>query len=250
MKQNRNIIIKDMKTIKLLFLGGLAILLATTSCIDDLRVEGNGIPATENRNTSSFNKVKSSGSFDVYIEKGETFEVSVRAEENLLHHIETHVSGDHLNIDVHGINSLRNTLPMEVFITMPELNGVNQSGSGLITTDRFETKKMDLSLSGSGLINTSFDADQVEVSISGSGTLKLAGEAKEAYLRISGSGKIEATQLELNECQADISGSGNMAVSVDEYLEAVISGSGNVLYYGSPEVKTHISGSGHVTRNN
>jgi len=239
-----------MKTIKLLFLGGLAILMTTTSCIDDFRIEGNGIPSTENRNTNSFSKVESSGSFDVFIEKGETFEVSVRAEGNLLPHIETHVSSDRLHIDIHGINSIRNTLPMEVFITMPRLSGIRQSGSGLITTDRFETNQMDLSLSGSGLINTSFDADQVEVSISGSGTLKLAGKANEAYLRISGSGRIEATQLELNECQADISGSGNMAVSVDKYLEAVISGSGNVLYYGSPEVKTHISGSGHVTRNN
>lgn len=250
MKQNRNIIIKVMKTIKLLFLGGFAILMATTSCVDDFRVDGNGIPSTENRNTKSFNKVESSGSFDVYIEKGETFKVSVRAEENLLHHIETYVSGDRLNIDIQGTNSIRNTLPMEVFITMPQLSGVNQSGSGLITTDHFETNQMDLSISGSGLINTSFDAAQVEVSISGSGTLKLAGEANEAFLNISGSGRIEASQLELNECQANISGSGNMMVSVDEYLEAVISGSGNVLYYGSPEIKTHISGSGHVIQDN
>nr|WP_321358503.1 head GIN domain-containing protein [uncultured Draconibacterium sp.] len=257
-----------MKTIKL-FIYGLATIFSATSCIDDFTVEGNGIRGTESRIVTDFEKVKSSGKFEVHISEAQSNDVVISAEENLLQYIETYVSGETLHIDVKGIRDLKNRLPMEVFISTPTLKGIKQSGSGIITTDYFVSNEMDIVLSGSGSIITAFEAEEVDALLSGSGTIEFSGFADDADFVISGSGTIEfsgfaddadfvisgsgtidAHQLDLYNYTTSTSGSGDMYVTVSRNLRSNISGSGNVFYYGNPGIETHISGSGSVIREN
>lgn len=240
-----------MQTIKqFIFIISAAILLVTSSCIDDIRVKGNGIEATEGRIVSEFVKVKSSGSFEVHITKGDEFEVIVSADENVIEYIDTYVSDGVLKLDTRGTLSINNKLPMEIFITTPVLEGIKLSGSGNITSDYFLSDKMDIILSGSGKITTAFETDEVDVDISGSGEIELSGFASKADFRISGSGNIDASELSTVDCYTSTSGSGDMWISIEQFLEAKISGSGNVYYYGEPDVETHISGSGNVMNQN
>lgn len=239
-----------MKTIKLFILGAIALLFFTTACIDYFTIRGNGIAATGGRITQNFNKVKSSGAFDVHIINGDEQEVVIIAEENLLQYIETFASNNQLSIDIKGMHNIKNRLPMEVYITTPNLESIKQSGSGIITTNYFTPDHLDISISGSGLISTAVDAIEIEALISGSGKLELSGVAKVAQFTISGSGKIDAYNLTLRDCEAKISGSGNISVNVERYLNASISGSGNLYYFGTPDIETHISGSGKVIQEN
>ncbi|MDX1285132.1 MAG: head GIN domain-containing protein [Draconibacterium sp.] len=239
-----------MKTIKLFILGSFTLLFAATSCINDFTIRGNGIQATEGRIISGFDRVKSSGSFDVHITEGNEYEVIVSAEENIIPYIETYKSGDVLHIEIRGIHSVKNRLPMEVFVTTPRLEGVKLSGSGLITTGHFVSDDMDILLSGSGKIEMSCEAEEVDAKISGSGRIELSGFADETDFNISGSGSIEASNFETIDCYSAISGSGDVWIKIERFLKASISGSGNVFYYGNPSIETHISGSGNVINQN
>ena len=145
---------------------------------------------------------------------------------------------------------LKNRLPMEVYITTPHLHGVTQSGSGVITTDYFNTYKFNAIISGSGNIETAIDATDVDALISGSGNLLLSGNAVNANFLVSGSGEIDAYELDLRDCDVKISGSGNLWLNVQRFLIASISGSGSIYYYGNPNIETHISGSGQVIKGN
>lgn len=238
-----------MKTIKLLF-SAIALFLSTTGCMQDFIVRGNGIEITEGRTTPDFNKVKSSGDFVIHITNGDELEVVVIAEQNIIHYIETSVSGNTLNIEIRGMHNIKNQLPMEVYITTPDLEGIKQSGSGLITTSFFTTDQMHVSISGSGMIKTDVDTDNIKASISGSGKLQLSGTANDGWFDISGSGKIESYDLEMINCSAKISGSGDMRLNASDNLHATISGSGNIFYLQNPRVETHISGSGKVIHEN
>jgi hypothetical protein len=239
-----------MKTIKLLFLSALAVLYATTGCIEDFTITGNGITTSEGRITSNFNKVKSEGDFNVHITSGNEFQVVVNAESNIIPYIETNVNGGTLRIYIRGIHSVNNRRPMEVYVTMPNLKGVTQSGSGVITTGFFTTDNFSAVISGSGSIETAVETLKTDAVISGSGNLFLSGETYSADFLISGSGKIDAYHFNVSDCDARISGSGNIWVNVDRFLKASISGSGNVFYYGAPLVEKQISGSGDVIRKN
>lgn len=236
-----------MKTIKqFIFIISAALLVISSSCIDEVRVKGNGIEATEGRIVSEFTKVYSSGAFDVHITKGNTFEVIVSADENVIPYIETYVSNGVLKLGTSGTLSIKNQLPMEIFITTPNLEGIKLSGSGTISSDYFLSHKMDVLLSGSGTINTAFESENANVTISGSGKVILSGFTDKANFIISGSGKIDAAELLCTDCYTTTSGSGDIWISIDQYLKAIISGSGNVYYYGKPTIEKHISGSGNV----
>ncbi len=234
-----------MKTIKQLSFFTM-LLFAATSCFDDITIRGNGIESSQGRSVSTFNKVKSAGDFEIHITKGNVTEVLINAEENIIPYIETSVSNNTLLIDIPGWHNVKHQLPMKVYITIPALEGVKQSGSGNITTGHFTTDELELFISGSGSISTAVDANFVDASISGSGWMKISGDAGLSDLSISGSGNIDSYDLLVNNCNAHISGSGNVQVNAINSIVAKISGSGNVYYVGNPTIQTNISGSGKV----
>lgn len=239
-----------MKTITFFTLGVAFLLVSAVSCINDLDISGNGIQASESRTVSTFSKVNSYGSFLVHISSGEEYSVVVSADANLLQHIDTWVSDGKLNIEMDKVHTVRTIVPMEVFITMPRLNGIYQGGSGLIEFDHFQDDYVEMILSGSGRIEGSFATQKAKILLSGSGRIDLSGYANEADIIISGSGRISGSDFEIAECTTLTSGSGDMWLTVGEDLDARISGSGNVFYYGNPSIRTHISGSGNVYHQN
>jgi len=239
-----------MKTTNVLFLAALPILAITSGCIDNFTIHGNGISRTESRYSTDFEKVKSSGDFDVHITNGDEYEISVNAETNIQPYIETDVVGNTLDIYIRGIHNIRNTRPMEVYITTPYLKTITQSGSGIVTTDYFTAQDFKINLSGSGSIETAVDCHELEAVVSGSGSIYISGISDESQFTVSGSGRIDAYDLSTTDCKAVISGSGDILANVSRFLDANISGSGNVFYIGSPEIHTHISGSGKVIEDN
>ena len=240
-----------MKTTKIQFITALfVLLLGTSSCLDELFIEGNGISRTETRDAEGFNQISSSGDFTVTVMPGNFYSVEITAESNLLPYISTNVDGKTLKIRTTGIHSLRQTEPIEIFITTPVLNGLTLSGSGLIETGSFMSSDFDLSVSGSGDIKTIISSDKVNANISGSGTIYMEGDALNTNFVISGSGKIKSYNLLQDQCQAVISGSGDMYVNASQFIDARISGSGRVYFVNHPIVHTSISGSGDVVDKN
>ncbi len=226
------------------------LLFGTSSCVEELFIEGNGILRTETRNDEGFTKVSSSGDFNVTVLPGASYSVEITAESNLLPYISTNVDGKTLKIRTSGIHTLRQNEPIEIFITTPALKGIALSGSGLIKTGNFMSSDFDISVSGSGDVITTISSGDVAANISGSGTITINGDAASTDFVISGSGKIKAYDLEQDLCQATISGSGDMYVNVSRTIDARISGSGKIYYVNYPAIHSSISGSGGVVDRN
>jgi hypothetical protein len=241
---------------------GMFVLFAA-GCNDWHRVEGNYDLESETRQVPEFWRVSNEGNFDVYIIQDGLSEVTIEAESNLIPLIRTRVNGQELEID--SKEDLRNNYPMKIFVHTAEITDILLSGSGIIQTEDITADKVDVDLSGSGYIlltgtldqldctiSGSGDADlgvtanDIDANISGSGEIELWGTSDRGDFKISGSGSINAYELLLQDCYANISGSGNMEVTVQDYLNVNISGSGSVYYMGSPVVETNISGSGNV----
>jgi Putative auto-transporter adhesin, head GIN domain len=85
--------------------------------------------------------------------------------------------------------------------------------------------------------------------VSGSGNIKVVnGQTKKNDVSISGSGDIDLLGLKADDAVIRVSGSGNTKIYASQTLNATISGSGKVYYSGNPVITTHISGSGKVVR--
>lgn len=239
---------KQMKPICLAI--AMALLFGLTSCLEDFSINGNGITETETRWATHFDEVQSSGSFAVSIVPGNEFNIEVTAESNLLEYIVTDVDNDKLKIRTRTGHNLHNHRPIEVHITMPNLNDVNLSGSGFIHTGFFEADHLNVGVSGSGEVQTEVSVRELDARISGSGKVILNGDAVNTNIAISGSGKILSYDLIQQFCEVTISGSGDAYVNVEQMLDVSISGSGDVLFINTPQIQSHISGSGKVINDN
>lgn len=211
-------------------LAALIIMVLFSSCVKEI-VRGNGDTETETRNVSNFSSVSLEGSGNVTITQGASFAVTVTDDENLLPYVETNVSDNELLI-----RYKRNTWVkhgnLKVNITMPELNGIELSGSG------------SYDINGHFVNNGTFSSR-----VSGSGDIRISDfDTKNADFDVNGSGKISAAGLWTETASVHISGSGEAELSVSDELDAHISGSGKVYYHGTPAVSTHISGSGKVVK--
>jgi hypothetical protein len=235
-----------MKTSLISYAGIILLFFIVSSCMDDFIIRGNGIPDSEARLVNGFSSVASEGNFTVHITSGTQHKLIIEAESNLMEYIETEVNGGHLRIHTRGFTNLRNRLPIEVYVTTPELKGIVQSGSGSITTGYFEAETFNCVVSGSGSIETSVAANVVDAVMSGSGRLHISGSASNGNLIVSGSGKLNAEDLLVQDCDAKITGSGDIWTNVSHYLKAVVTGSGYVFYSGRPQVETVVSGSGGI----
>jgi len=204
----------------------------------------------ETRDLDDFTGIGFGVAGTLILEQGNNFSVVLEGDEDYLEEIETTVRGDILVITHDRWMSFGNKR-VTVYVTMPEIEELNVSGSGNIIAEKsLKADDLDMSISGSGHIKLSeLTAESIDCSISGSGSMKLKGSAEEGELSISGSGKFGGDEFRLETLDVSISGSGTCYTSVEESLDARVSGSGDIYYSGSPRVDARVSGSGKVRKN-
>ena len=243
-----------MKNLSILYLIIAGLLLGTQACYVDLNnggigcENGRGPLLTESRSLPAYHSVINAIGADVVIKQDLDEEFRITAQENILNHITTRVIDGELVIDYRGCFRNAN---IDIYISNPEINAVHSIGAGTIIGDNvWETDQLTLTVTGSGRIDAEFVANNLNAEVTGSGLMDLFGEVNRGFMRVSGSGDIAAFNLESNEQDIYISGSGNCEVFARDVLDVRISGSGNVFYKGNPTISTNISGSGSVIESN
>jgi Putative auto-transporter adhesin, head GIN domain len=211
--------------------------------------EGSGPSGEENRNPGTFASVKSDIPCTVVIRKGTASGIKIIAQEDIRKLIKTELSGNTLTLEATSCFQTEETVRIELLTA--DLDEVELSGSGtVLIEDTFQVKEMSLTVSGSGTIKGRVIAAQLHADVSGSGTLALTGSANKLNAELSGSGLIDAGGLPCKQADASVEGSGNIRLYVLEKLKSAIAGSGNVYYKGNPDIKSNITGSGKVVSEN
>lgn len=209
----------------------MMIAFALSSCNGERLVANNNV-ISETRDLSGFEQVEAGGANNVHVAYGENFKVELRGSSNLVQAYETKIDNKTLTLRYNDDVNVDDD-DVEVFVTLPMLNGVTLSGSGdMDIRGRFpEAKEFVVNINGSGDINVSESFSCVSLEVD-----------------ISGSGKAELSNLQTVRSDVTISGSGDTYVHAEEQLDVRINGSGTVYYKGSPRVKSDINGSGQVKR--
>jgi hypothetical protein len=212
------------------------------------RINGNGNVINENRASSDFKRIISKGDFLVNVVPDSVTSIKVEAESNIIPYVNTNINGNTIIIDFDNDVNIHKHSTIRVTLHTTHAEYFELQGSGSLTSGNFSEAAVELYLSGSGDIVSSFNANTLKASVTGSGSISLNGEANETSMHVSGSGNIKAFNLLQSICNASISGSGDIYINVLQKLIATISGSGSVYYTGNPEVEAHISGSGKTEK--
>ncbi len=227
----------------------VAFSLALTSCGGV--VTGSGNVKTETRDIHNINRISLDGVGNLFIKQGDKESLKIEAEDNVLPIIITDVNNGQLNISFRRSGfpvDLMPTKPINFFLTVKDLNGIDLSGAANIKEATIKTGTMDLSTSGSSDVVMNIRANELTSRSSGSSKFNMSGTVDRQEVDISGSGTYSAADLASKECRVGISGSGSCTVKVSSRLNVSISGSGNVAYIGNPSVSQSISGSGTVRK--
>jgi hypothetical protein len=210
----------------------------------------------EERKLPSFTEISLRIPGKLIVRQGDVQKVTIEAKESTLKEIITEVNGRALIIRFPSKNYFwKNFDPgrIDIYITIPEVTGLNVSGSGdIIGEGAISAIITELSVSGSGNLTVDkLNCDRVKAVISGSGNIVLGQEkpASEFHGVISGSGNIKAGGFEAQSVNVTISGSGNCSIKSNGDIKVKIAGSGNLYYTGNPNIDSAIAGSGNVKKN-
>ena len=248
---------------RIVFISAITLILySLVSCINC--VEPQGVISTEKTKLDNFTKIEVSIPANIKIITGDSTKISITSYESYLSAITTAVRRGKLILKGDICNAVNSQV--DILITLPELSEISISGSANIFSEtpvRTDDLTLEISgsgdiilnvfantiasdISGSGNININGTCQNLIVDIAGSGEVRLYGFTDRAQLSITGSGDISALNLEINDCFANIAGSGDMYIWANDLLDADILGSGDIYYIGSPLLDIRITGTGNV----
>ena len=241
--------IKSLTIITLLFIGTTLF----TSCSDDgMCIKGNNNQSTTSYSPTDFESITLDGSFNVEITQGDTYEIEVTGDDNIIDYFEYDIRNGNCVLSLE--DGCYKNYDLRVEITTPTLEGIYLDGSGDIKVQNFEDMtSLEVRLDGSGNIrfNELNGLKNADFNINGSGNITIQDEESTLdnnIIQISGSGNYNGFKLISNNVEAYIDGSGNIDTHAESNLKARISGSGNIRYKGSPVVDAMTSGSGNISR--
>lgn len=206
--------------------------ISVTSCRKHV-LKGGGSVITETRSLADYDEIIADGSLDIEVLPSNKDEVRLTGYQNLVSAFKTDVSNRrlYLEYDDQYINIKQDNVKLTIYTTDMTVFTLNGSGNVVIPQGA----------------NTRY----LELKINGSGNIRLSGGDSLSTLKINvnGSGNVYTKDTDADNVNADISGSGDISLTVHKILNAKISGSGNINYWGNPPtVKIDVTGSGDVRK--
>lgn len=178
-------------------------------------IEGNGVVITENRNLrDNFYKVTAQGIVNVHLTKGNSKEIKIQAEENLMDLIVTEVKNGNLLLAIKG--NLKTTKPINIYLDYQDLNEVTSSGStNVYVASPLSEDSIKLSSSGASNISlAAINANQLFVKTSGSSNIKINSliRTNNADLESTGASNITASSIETESLLSSTTGSSKISI--------------------------------------
>ncbi len=228
----------------------LLLVLTTTSCfIDGLTgIKGNGEVVSEDRTiNSNFNEIKVQQGIQVFLTQGNSAELKVEADENIIDLLITEVKGNELKI--YFEKNVNKAKSRNVYVTANEISKIRTSSGAIVKTENtIETNSLELDSSSGSTIKVTVNASEISSSSSSGSNINIYGKTKTFSASASSGSSIDADKLETINTSAKVSSGANIDVNVLGKLVAKASSGGSIDYEGNPtEVNKDTSSGGSVS---
>lgn len=232
-----------MKTAKNLFLY-LFLALVGISMAD----RADGSDKTEIRNVKDFTEIKVSTGIDLFLKMGDTEEVKVVADDEIIDNLITEVSNGELRIYMKKTNWFNwngMTKTRKVYVTVKELNRIEaSSGSDVRSENTLTGESLVIEASSGSDVFLDMIFKNISVSTSSGSDAKLTGKAKTLKAEASSGSDINARELSTSVCYVNASSGSDITVTVSDELVARASSGSDIRYYGNPGIKDTDESSG------
>jgi len=206
---------------------------------------------TENRNLKNYNSIKVSSGIDLYLRMGETEEVKVVADGDIIDKVITEVKDGTLKIYMKQNNNWNwgTTKSRKVYVSVKTLERLDaSSGSDVNSENTLTGESLKVSASSGSDVNIDIHYKNFSLDTSSGSDARISGKTKHFEAESSSGSDIKAQDLESVICKVSVSSGSDATVNVSDELYANASSGGDVRYYGNPQVKDiNESSGGDVT---
>lgn len=207
----------------------------------------------ENRVINPFEVLLIDDGINVFVTQASELKLEVEAGENLQDLIKTESKNGILQIEndnrCNWVRSYKKDI--NVFISTPELKGIEYYGSGEIRfQNEFKTDLFRLNMwEASGNVHLQLNCPDIELkSHTGPTDLYCSGSGQKLVAYINGVGRMNTFELAVKEVLAVNTNSGSLSVFSDSLLNANIEGNGNIYYRGEPQITYREQGKGRLIK--
>ncbi len=226
----------------------IALTLGLAACSDQVAVRGSGNVVSEEMTFADFTAIDAANAFVVDIVQSESFDVTVRVDDNILDLLDVSRAGDTLRVRLkRGVN-LTGDVTLEAKIAMPDLDGLVLSGAASASVSGFRSQdRLDIELSGASAIEGDLEASHMDIEASGASRVALEGSATKLIIRGSGASSLDLADFTVDTAEVRLSGASEATVNVLERIDPVdVSGASRLRYLGDPSLG-NVSTSGAST---
>ncbi|WP_229329628.1 head GIN domain-containing protein [Flavobacterium ammonificans] len=229
----------------------ISISIASAQNWDKEKVKENGVQTTINRATESYDKIATTGSFNIELVSGNEGAITIKGDENIINYIVTEVIDNELKVYFKKNKSYNYKQEITIIIPFEEISEISFTGSGnMITKNAIIASDFEVKMAGSGDCTLEINAKNIVANIAGSGNLNLSGTVENLEAKTAGSGDLNCDKLISQNADVAVSGKGSLEVNCTNNLIARVAGSGNIRYKGKPKtIDTKVAGSGDISGN-
>lgn len=203
---------------------------------------------TENRKVQNFDAIKVSTGIDLYLTMGNSEEVKIVADDDIIDNLITEVKDGTLRIYMKKSNwfnwgNFNQT--RKAYVTVKELEKIDaSSGSDVKTENTLKGESLEIKASSGSDIDMDIVYKNVRLSASSGSDAKLSGKAKNFEAEASSGSDIVAKNFETQYCKVRASSGSDITVNVTDEIVARASSGADIRYYGNPKMKDTDESSG------
>lgn len=225
------------------------LLLLGNSQLEAQIIRGSKNVVSQARETGYFNAVKVGGAIDLFITQGEAFQLEVRADDNIINHIETRIEDQVLVIGMRKGVNVRNPETMQVHLTAPLLMSIHSSGACDVTVKGVLRQEMlSVTASGASDLRMQVDVKHLELDASGASDVHLSGQAEYAKIKLGGASDMKNFSFTCDFLEVHLSGASDMSVTVNKQVSGKLSGACDLRLRGNALADVSTSGASSVIR--
>ena len=183
-------------------------------------IKGEGPVITKSFDLKDFDQIVINGHADAVFTQSDTYEVTLRAQENVFDYVNYRVEGTTLILEMKDKRTVRST-EFDLTIKAPALKNLQVNGAadfdipaGLVSDDDLKIEvngagdltfkavrcnNLSIQVNGAADVDlTDIDVQNLKVDVNGAGDVIVEGNAADASLSVNGAGDIDATNLKVS----------------------------------------------------
>jgi hypothetical protein len=243
---------KTLVKITVLITTFLMLLFTTTSCVFEgiTGIRGSRNVVSESRTISSnFEAIKVQQGINLYLTQGNSTDIKVEADDNIIDLLITEVKNNEL--EIYFEKNVYKAKARNVYLTTNEISKIStSSGAHVKTENTLQVKVLELDSSSGSSIDIYVNAHEIMSEASSGADIDIIGKTNLFSAKASSGSSIDANDLTSIDVIAKASSGANIDVNVSGKLTVNASSGGDIDYKGNPtNIDKKTSSGGSVSRN-